>query len=324
MMSTVPTVYILHGDDLLTVRQFIAKLQTRMGDEAIAEMNTSRLDGRSFQIDELTTAIHSLPFSVQRRLVWLQNLDTSAQSKNRQEQLIKLFEGIPQTTALVITVPKSLDKKDWLLNWGQSNKELAFIRQFQQPLGKAMSRWLQDQITELGGLISPEAADYLADLIGNDTQLGMQEINKLLAYVNYERQIEVKDVETIVAILPRGDYFTMVDALVAGDSSSAMKMLKALLEEREATQLYFGIIDHYRLLLQTREIFENDGNEHTVQKTLAIHPYRAKKLLAQSNKFTLQKLESIHNNFVTTDLKIKTGEYSYEHALEHLIATLTN
>jgi DNA polymerase-3 subunit delta len=324
MMSNVPTVYILHGDDQLAARQFIATLQIRMGDESFAEMNTTRLDGKAFQIDELANAIHSLPFSVQRRLVWLHNLDTAAQSKNRQEQLLRLFEGIPQSTALVISVPIALEKKDWLLKWAEVNKERTFIRQLQQPVGKAMSQWLQEQVAELNGAISNDAADYLADLIENDTQLGMQEINKLLAYVNYERQIEVKDVEAIVAILPRGDYFTMVDALVAGESSSAMEMLTSLLEEREATQLYFGIIDHYRLLLQTREIFENNGNEHAVQKTLSIHPYRAKKLFAQSRKFTLESLEKIHQKFVTVDLKIKTGEYSYEHALEHLVATLTN
>jgi len=47
-MADAPVVYILHGDDEYAIAQFLASIEEKMGDPASAQMNITRIDGRSF------------------------------------------------------------------------------------------------------------------------------------------------------------------------------------------------------------------------------------------------------------------------------------
>ena len=46
-MDEKPLVFLLHGDDNYGMEQYLQALLARMGDTGMAELNTTRLDGRS-------------------------------------------------------------------------------------------------------------------------------------------------------------------------------------------------------------------------------------------------------------------------------------
>ncbi len=83
------------------------------------------------------------------------------------------------------------------------------------------------------------------------------------------------------------------------------------------------MVGQYCVLLQTREVIENGGNESSVAKELGIHPFRAKKLTGQARRLRMDDLRAIYHQLAETDFKIKTGQISAELALETLIAELT-
>ena len=70
-MADKPVVYILHGDDKMACEHFIDTLVAQMGDQALAEFDTTHLDGRLASDEEIRTAALSMPFFVKRRLVVL-------------------------------------------------------------------------------------------------------------------------------------------------------------------------------------------------------------------------------------------------------------
>jgi DNA polymerase III subunit delta len=57
-----PVVYIVHGDDSLAIKRFISGMLEKMGDPSIAEMNTTRLDGRQASEDEIRSSANAMPF----------------------------------------------------------------------------------------------------------------------------------------------------------------------------------------------------------------------------------------------------------------------
>ena len=61
--------YILHGDDELAISDFVKGLFDSLGDPSMAEMNTTRLDGRTHTLDDLVSTANAISFLAPRRLV---------------------------------------------------------------------------------------------------------------------------------------------------------------------------------------------------------------------------------------------------------------
>ena len=324
MSESVPVVYLLHGDDDFGVADFIRSMAEKMGDPSMAEMNTTRFDQGSFSFDSLQAAASAMPFLAARRLVIAEDISRRLTKKAEREKFTALLDSLPATTALVLVERKALDKKDWLLNWANQAGGRAYQRNFSVPKGPRMVDWIRKYAAEQGGEISHQAAALLAESVQDVPRMAVMEVDKLLAYVNYARPVDVDDVEMAAAFVGgQGDYFTFMDALGARNGRKAMDMLQKLLEEQEALPLFFSLVGHFRLVLQAREIYENGGQDDAVAKRLGIHPYRAKKILMQARTLPLADLEQMYLRLQQMDLEIKTGRIDGELALETLVLELT-
>ncbi|TES92298.1 MAG: DNA polymerase III subunit delta [Anaerolineales bacterium] len=324
MAESVPVVYLLHGEDDFAVAKFVKELQGRLGDPSKAEMNTTRLDGGSFDLEELRAAAGTMPFLARRRLVILEDPGRKINNQSMREKFLGVLQGLPETTALILYEKKSLDKTHWLLKWAAQAGGRAYIRSFAVPRGPKMAEWIRSYAGERGGEITRQAAALLAETVGDDPRMTALEIDKLLAYVNFTCPVDVDDVETVAAYAGgRGDFFALIDAIARRDGSKAMGMLHILLDEQPPLILFFSLVGHFRLLLQTREVYEGGGQDAAVAKALGIHPYRAKKLTAQAKTLSMQTLENIYQRLHDYDLEIKTGQLDTELALETMIAALT-
>ena len=295
-----PVVYILHGDDDFAINQFIAELIGRMGDPSLASLNLTRLDGRLASEDEIRTAVLSMPFLTERRLVVLTNplakmsvkssqanagsdeetdlspdeaASQSAIVKKQREHFVALLDSLPQTTALVLVIDDALVRRKgqwawetltpthWLSRWATQAGGRALTREFLLPRIEDIPGWIRKQAQVQGGQISPQAARALAEHLGNDTQSISMEITKLLTYVNGKRTVEVEDVELLTARLGLVNVFNMVDALADRNAQKTLKQLTLLLESSEPQQVFGMIVRQFRLLLQAREVLDEGGGE---------------------------------------------------------------
>lgn len=324
MAKSPPVVYLLHGEDEFAITEFIRKLQEKMGDSTTAEMNTTRLDGGALQLEELRAAASAIPFLASRRLVIVARATQKITDKSEQDKFMQILDSLPASTALVLTETKTLTEKHWLLRWAEQAGERAYVKAYSLPEGAGMATWIRKQATERGGEFTPPAAALLGELVGSDPRLATQEIEKLLAYANYQRPVDVDDVNQLAASATGGgDFFALVDSLAASNARRGMDMLNRLLDEQDALQLFFGLVGHFRLLLQTRELAEAGGTESSVAQELGIHPFRAKKLFAQARTLNLGVLETIYRRLLDYDHEIKTGRIDADLALETLVAALT-
>jgi len=324
MADSAPVVYLVHGEDEFAVSNFVKALQEKLGDPSTAEMNTTVITEDAYDLEELRDATSAVPFLAPRRLVVLENAGRKLKSQDQREKFTALLEGLPQSTALVLVERKALDEEHWLMKWAAAAGKRAFVRGFTVPKGPQMTRWIVGAVKKQGGEITPQAAAFLAESVGDNPRMAALEIDKVLAYVNYTRPVEVDDVDAVAAYVGgQADFFKFIDAIAQRNGKNAMGMLRNLLEEQVPIVLFFSIVGHFRLLLQAREVYEGGGKDATVAKALGIHPYRAKKLVAQARTLSLDTLENIYRRLLAYDLEIKTGQLDAELALETMVAALT-
>jgi DNA polymerase-3 subunit delta len=334
MSETHPTIYLLHGDDEYAIAQAVDELERKLGDPAAASLNTTHLDGSSYNLDQLPSITNALPFLASRRLVILIHplaRLSDPKAKEAQKRFTDLLEMVPSTTALVLVEYRLLtgegDRKKgkihWLESWAIKNKDKVFLKAYPAPKGADMVKRIQATVRKAGGQITPAGAELLASLVDNDPRLADQEIEKLLAFVNYSRPVDFDDVQAITADTGEGDIFTLVDALGSQDGRKAMGMLQRLLEYQDYYAIFGMIVRQYRLLIQSRELIDQGGQAGEIQRVLHQHPFVAEKLLGQARRFALPELERVYRRLLETDEAVKTSQMPERLALETFVSGVT-
>jgi len=324
MNDTAPVVYILHGNDEYRIAEFLHAMQAKLGDPTTAEMNMTRFEGPGFNLEDLRASASSMPFLAPRRLVIAESIAKKYTRKEQYEKLLDLMNALPQSTALVLVERTTLTESHWLLKYAKDAGRRAYVRSFEVPKGPEMAAWIRKYASERGGEISHQAAALLAENVQDVPRMAALEVDKLLAYVNYARPVDIDDVELAAAFVGgQGDYFGFMDAIAARNARKAMDMLQKLMDEQDPLALFFSLVGHFRLVLQAREVYEDGGTDQTVAKNLGIHPYRAKKITIQARTVAMQSLENMYLRLQQLDLEIKTGQIDPALALESLVTELT-
>ncbi|RME07572.1 MAG: DNA polymerase III subunit delta [Anaerolineae bacterium] len=322
-VSSRPVVYLLHGDDEHAMQRFVQRMEEKLGDPATAQLNLTVLERENFSLGALASAAQAMPFLAERRLVVVHDPLAALASSQQREKFTALLENLPESTALVLLIHQRLQPSHWLLRWAATQGERVFIRALNRPQGAQLTAWIRAQAAERDGAITPTAAQLLAEAVGADPHQLIQEVEKLLAYVNYARPIDEEDVMLLVSGRVEGDIFALVDAVGNQNARQALKRLRVMLELEHPLRIFAMIIRQFRLLLLTRELMDNGATADEIAAALKVQPFLAPRLIAQARRYTLASLEHIYRRLAEIDAAIKSGQVEAEVALETLVAALT-
>lgn len=341
MSKEKPVIYIFHGDDLYSMERAVEKMVSAMGDPATASLNYTRLDGKTASLEQLHAAANAMPFLAERRLVVVSNpfSHISNQNTGEQKNFCAFLDRVPPSTALVLMVEDRIKNKKvneqwqsawdvlkeshWLMRWQRDSGQRVLVTEFQLPSGGAMSAWIQKQAQEYGGTFSASAAQTLAGYVGSDTRQAMREIEKLLAYVNWERPVEPRDVKQITVVAQEASVFDMVDALAMGSLQPAARLLQDLLEQEDPLMVFGMIIRQFRLLIQSREILDEGGGAAQIRKELQVLNFVAQNLERQAARFTLTQLLKIYHRLLDLDEGFKTSKMPPDLGMNLFIAKMS-
>jgi DNA polymerase-3 subunit delta len=313
-------ILLLYGTDEFAISRRISEIAAKTDKDG---MNTSRLEARLTSDEDLNNAVNSMPFLSDKRLVILANPSQKFTAGEPRKKFTAFLNNVPPTTLLVMheTIEPRDAEKHWLVKWTAKN-ESAKAEAHMAPKARDMAGWIVNEMKRQGGKITSEAAGKLAEMVGEDPRQAAQEIAKLLTYVNWARQVEVKDVEAVSVSTAQVDIFAFVDSLAAGDGQKSQSMLRKMLEDQDAFAIFPMIIRQFRLLIQAREVVEARGMVQDVQEALGVHPFVAGKIFQQAGRFTMRALESIYRRLLKMDEAAKTGIMPLDLSLEMFVVEL--
>jgi DNA polymerase III subunit delta len=342
-----PRFYLLHGPDEFASAEFLAALKSKLGDPAMADLNTSVFDGRSASLSEVRAIADTLPFLTSRRLVvvegWLTRLlaraepvageepaddaagDEARRGSTAREQMAVLaayLPGLPETTALVLIEKREIPARNVVLQ-AATGADWALVKLFDLPKGDSLVRWIRARAKAEHGEMSLEAAQALAEVEDDPRALG-NEITKLLTYVDFARPVALEDVQMLTPAGGEAIIWNMVDAIGQRRGPVAQRELHKLLAGSEPLYILSMIVRQYRLLLQVREMLNERASEGDIATALKISTYPAGKLCVQARNFKIEDLEQIYRRLLDYDVEIKTGRIAAEAALDSLVGALTS
>jgi DNA polymerase-3 subunit delta len=337
-MPEQPLVTLLHGNDEYAIAGHIQRAKAELGDASAMGMNAAQFDGRlGLDMKSLNAALNTLSFMADRRLVVVENPSAgfpaprikgkkgAAQARGlaepapeeehvseRRRKFLQLLDHAQPSTGIILAeyepLSKDPKKPHWLMKWGlersggnKADAAKVMIRQYSLPKKWEMPRWIEMQAKKMGGGIQPDAAACLADMLGEEPRIAIQELGKLLTYVPDEQPVSLADVLKVSISAVQGSIFDLVDALGHKDAAKAQRLLHKLLEEQEIQAVWGMILRQFRLLLQARELLDGGGNAFGVKQALHLHEYVAGKVCDQAKQFSLPELEAVHHRLLEMD-----------------------
>jgi len=326
-MSDSAHIHLLLGTDEFGIRQHASRLGKIFSDPTSADMNTSHLDGRSVSENEISNAAGAMPFLAAQRLVLLESLPKRYQGAEGHKKFLSLLDSLPPSALFILLETEELKEKDfpnhWLVKWAGKNPQKAKGQGFFLPKMREMPAWLMAEAKRQGGKMEADAASRLAEMTGENTRQAAQEITKLLTYVNFAHPIGLEDVEAVSIVSAGADVFEMVDALGGRDGKKAQRILRRLLQEKDAFELFGMVVRQFRLLLLAREVMDEGGTLQEAASALGVHPFVAEKVWGQARKFPAESLRGIHHRLLGMDEAAKTGGMPLDVGLDVFLVELT-
>jgi DNA polymerase-3 subunit delta len=318
--------YIFYGGDELSRDEALRAILARVPDPAMAELNTTRLDGRKLTYSELHHACNAMPFLADRRIVIVDGLLDRLKTgpKELADHLRDELGNLPQTTRLFLVEGDKIDKRlaVWKTAQQLAEQNKGVIKEFAAPDKDTLPQWVRQRIQQHGGKIEPRAAEELATYLPDDLRLLDAELDKLVTYAR-ERPITLHDVHLLVPYAAEANIFEMADAIGRRDLRGAMARLQRLLADGEHPLRLLPMISRQvRILLQLKELSAAGATANELREKLGLAPFVINKTLPQTKNFSMEELERAFERLLETDVAIKTGQTDPELAIEMLVTEL--
>lgn len=309
--------YVFHGNDEHSLNETLSALLSKQGATELVEANTLRFEGSSVTFPQLQHACDTVPFLTSIRVVIVSGLLTSGSSLS--EQLLDYLPKVPDSTRLILVEPKSLPANHPVVKLAEESSN-GFVKSFQRPEGKDLERWIRARVQASAGRIAPRAAQLLAENVGSDLYLLVNEIEKLVLYKDGQ-QIEADDVSLLCSHVAEASIFKLVDALGNRNGREAAGQLQTKINEgADPYYLFAMIVRQYRLLIQVKELADEGSLPNEIAKSLSIHSYVSGKLFQQGHNYTMPQLEQIYSRLLEVDVDVKTGRTDMTTALNVIVA----
>ena len=313
--------YIFHGDDTHSQKETLADLIGKLGDPAMLDLNTTRLEGL-VPLNHLRQACSAMPFLAKVRLVLVSGLFAAKPDKAYLKELADYLPQLPETARLVFLESEALPATHAIVKLAQAEKT-GFEKLFARPEGPQLDRWIRQRVEEKNGRITPHAIHLLATHIGNNLQILDNEIEKLVVYKS-GAEITGDDVTLLCPYLAEASIFDLVDALGNRNSKKAALLLQQkFLEGADPFYLFSMFVRQFRLLIQVKEMVDAGGRPPAISQRLKMHSFVAGKMHQQSAQFSLPQLEQIYRHLLDVDVAVKTGRNDMVTALNLFVAALT-
>lgn len=324
-------IYLIYGEDSLSVEEMLASLRADAGSDELYDVNTTTLDGASVSLAELEAAWSTIPFLADRRTVMVRGLlarmergrgGGSARSRGIEDEWTDIGERlahVPESSD-VIFVDAAVNRGNPLL---RAIRSLAQVHEFRLPSVREMPGWVRQRADRLGAAIEPSAISALVDAIGNDTRLINMELQKLALYRS-DGMIRRQDVEAMVSYVREANIFAAVDAALEGRAGIALRLVHQLLDAgRPPTYLITMLARQVRFLIVAKDMKARGFQQDEIGRKLSISGYPLTKTMQQEGRFDAVRLVEIHRRLIEADLSIKTGAADEEMALDALIVALS-
>ncbi len=323
--------YLLSGDEKLTLKRAARKLIEKSSGEGFPEFNRGIFTNDS-DIEGILAAVEALPFMAEHKCAAVSDFDPESKSSEDLERLLSLMEDLPDTATLVFWYPtldipakRSSKWKKFLDAAGKVGHTVDFPR-----LGSAdLRRLIKKEAERQGCELTPKSWEKLFGYVGSDLHTLRSETEKLCAYALGQGLTEITP-DMVDELTPKSTettVFIMVRALTSGRYEEAYRQLDLLFYRGDEPIAILGAmaasyIDMYRVKAALESGLTGAAPAEYAPEYKGRGSFRLQNAERSSKKLTLLGLRKCLDLLLEADLSLKGSRLEPRLVLEGLISRL--
>lgn len=306
------------GENTYLLWRKVRELENKARSNPNAEV--VKIDGVALTAALFDQAVFTVSLFSTSRLVEIINLGQNKDTEIAKSIITKL-DKIPKET-VVLFIEEGLPDRRTVYY-----KALHIPKHSQDFLPLApnqLSAWIKSEFAARGGKIDSPAVEALVALGNNMWRLD-NEVAKLILYQQSQSlpAISIKEVRELVAAAEDAEYFPLIDALVAKNLGSSLKIINGLIANGENEIKILGFLtNQFRNLLLLASLQRQKVVASDLPAKAGMHPYAVKKSLAALRHYQQEQLEKIFQRFYRCDVAIKRGESEPNLLLNRLVVDI--
>ena len=303
---------LMYGTENYMIDGAVSMLKKVCLGEGAEDMDYAVIDTRTgdkFDMGRLEELISMPPWMSPKRLIVVKQ--SGLPGKELSDKDIELLNNIP-SSAVVVFFEETVDSRKKAFKAFMQYGTVASMSGFEED---ELSGWISNRFGKEGIKIGFEAASSMASRCSGNMMELVNEINKLTLYCQGKGYSEVTPDIVELCCPPdlSGKIFDIMDACGSGNASIALGTLDKLIANKEPlARIRVSITNHIKALIMAREA----GNPNVLVERTGMNDFRARKLVSQSNNFSMQRLISLYLAASDSDSEFKHGLIDERYSLE--------
>lgn len=319
-------VYLLQGEETYYIDLISNYIEEHALSESEKGFNQVIVYGKDASMATILTHARRFPMMAERQVVIVREAqDIPDLNKETGSKLLLDYLSRPSPTTVLVLCHKhkTLDKRREL---GKKAEQLAVSATFKKPYDNQLSEFVLSYVKEKKYLIEDNAAQALAEYVGNDLSRLANEVDKILISHEVKDAITTTEVMAKVGISREYNIFELQKALINKDWMQAAKIsnyFEANPKKNPVIPMVAFLYSFFSKVLAAHGV--SDRTSQGLTAALKINPYAAKDYLAALQRYPQPKaLENI-SLLRQADLKLKgvnSGSESEGQILKELVFRL--
>lgn len=320
-------VYLIYGNEDFLKKYYAGLICDTAVPDPLKSMNFTRFDGGNFKIEDFSDAVEVLPFGGDRRCILAVDLDVNSLSKDEEEGLLELIDGLPDSCVLVfwqnlveVDIKASTKWKKFLAAVQKAGCSVKLDKRDVDSLIRLLVKWANSR----GCLLSRENARFLVELCGDDIANLQNELEKLCAFTG-QGEITREVIEKVGVKSLSASVFDMSRALIRRDFEKAFLLLDDLMALKQEpvsvlAVLSSAFVDMYR---GKSAAIAGVGVDRLVKEFgYTGKEFRIRNALRDSAGISLEQLRACLDILLKADSKLKSSRVEGRVILEQALGEL--
>ncbi len=288
--------YLIAGTDAAKLDDAVARLRARAeaagGPGALESFTPVSGSSTGPDPEALIAALPALSLTAERRYLLADGVERW--SAKQAGTVAEALTALPPEVTVVLVAREQPPKL-------KASKKLAVaveaaggkVRNFGSPKPSALPRWLVAEARDRGFELEPDAAQLLAERMGDGTARLATELDRLALWAGTDAVVTREDLEAMVADTSEEMVWALSDAIVDRDPGNALAAAERLAGQGESvTPLIYQAAKRLREASAALEMLDRGMAPREVEAALPMHPYAARMLVRRLGNRSREQLRA--------------------------------
>ena len=316
------SVFLFYGSDTYIIK---AKTNQLIQKHHIDDFNVTMYDMEEVDIEDALNDASTIPFMCEKKAVIVKNAYfLSSQKKPKKEikhnidAFNRYLENPVNDTLFIVHAPyDKLDERKAITKFLKSHSTVEACAPLKN---QDLRSWVKRQLGKNDIAIDPEAINEVLSRVENNTEVLVNETQKLILYSEGSRKVDIDTVRKVVTKNVEDNVYEIANMLLVNNRSKALEAYNDLVMHSEDPLRILGILaNKYREILHTKLLIKSGKDKGEIAKYFNANSGRAFYIMKNARGVSTDLVHRHLKTLEDIDYKIKTGQIDKKIGLELFI-----